>query len=243
MFDRDILKNPKIRLITDYIDVVRDKVEDLTRKIWEEQGVDAFEDQHPGKHVPFAYSKLYGPIENGTASVDEFIVPRNNNLVVGRQGPFFLCEINTAVHHQVIDTAPAGFGEKNPPDDIFSPYNRPSEGGATGARKYNVSSGDADQEALGFEVVLYDKKRGRALNEKRLPMEVLMSGSVSQRGVPEPVRFEPNTELEPRVYVLNPAAATTDNRSHSFYYLNIMFKGYVSLEDERLFEEDYRTRR
>ncbi len=56
---RTFAENQKRRIIDDYVNVLRNKVSDLSRVIWDENSTDVFADQYNGKVVPFAYTRVF----------------------------------------------------------------------------------------------------------------------------------------------------------------------------------------
>ena len=114
-------------------------------------------------------------------------------------------------------------------------FNFPSSG------RLDAGALDVDDQALGYEIVLYDRKRGRALHESKLPFETFFGGQVTLKRLAEPIRFDPNTDLEPRIFVTWPQfnqanagsygnPATHVYNTNMTWWLVIMFKGRLILE-------------
>jgi hypothetical protein len=250
------------------IDNVRQRIRGLTQRANDP----VFLDQYPARAVPYVFSKLYtfdmvaprrveAP-QGGTGywlsapvvELGEFILPRNGNLFVGRDGPFYWCSSNIAGYMSfTYDSAP-GIGDGGvvplPVSDIF---NRAIEdnGGALQTSYFWGSFGRPDPLAPGslggempricFDMEMYDRKRGRRLHEERLPPQLFSAGNYANKDRSHVTRFDPNTEIEPRVRLLDvcpgeelvadPVAGNQQFAAAQFRgYLNIIFKGFKVLE-------------
>jgi hypothetical protein len=103
-----------------------------------------------------------------------------------------------------------------------------------------VGLGDYQPPKLCFDVEMYDRKRGRSITDGRVPGEVFMGSAYEFKSTGTPVRFDVDSEIEPRVYVnqLRPsgvqiAADHVFDASQVAAYLNIVWKGYYALEQHR----------
>lgn len=242
------------------VDILRNRVNDLSFRM----ASPAFLDQYPARSVPFIYSKLYGPFglvaprRNGdvgfigrapVVDLGDFITPRNDNIIVNREGPFYWCSTNIAGYMSVtFREAPFPDGaidgtrtydiDTRPSSDIFDSW-LSANGGAVSMNRFNntTSLGNAGAAKICFDLDLYDKKRGRKLHEDHLPPQVLTAQRFANKENVSPIRFDPNTEIEPRVRLLevNPDEFETDQAYDAGVadfkaYLNLIFIGYKVLE-------------
>jgi hypothetical protein len=258
-----------------------------------------FLDQYPGHSVPYCFSKLYefqfvsprpNPSFNGATSpadffesaapvvsMAQFILPRNGNILVNQEGPFYLTQVNMAGYFNLTLNTLDGFFGPDPVNagpsifpagvgDIFSPvsYSTTTAGGVTtvvpnqsngGAIRVNYfydefsnlytnNPGQTDQNdykpVINFEMVLFDKKRSRKLHDEVLTPHILCAQDFANKYLGRPMRFDPNTTIEPRVRLLkvrpgNMLSSTYGpNFSHADFrgYLNLIFKGYKVLENK-----------
>ena len=86
------------------------------------------------------------------------------------------------------------------------------------------------------EIDIYDKTRGRSLTSGRVPLETFTGGAYGFKKLPEPLRFERGSQIEPRLYVTQvqmseimeegfggtPVYLAADVR----VYVSMVFKGY-----------------
>lgn len=215
----DILERHLTRPFKMYVDTLRNKVSDLASKL----NAPAALDQYPGRRVPYAFSRLYGPIPPTTArrndpavgfegfaplaQPSEFILPRNGSIKVGQIGSFFWQETNVYAYLSwtysadpgtaVVATFPSA-------GDIFDNVVE-ENGGAVAFNNFRYfSSFNAlrGRNYINFDLGLYEKTRGRFLHDQdRMPVNVFAGQNFANRKVAQPIRFDPNTELEPRIYV------------------------------------------
>jgi hypothetical protein len=239
-----------------YIDVLRNRVNDLNRKL----RTQPYLDQYPGKTQPFIFSKLYGPIGLQTprrtenpgfeslaplVSPSTPVLPRNQNILTSRIGAFYWCSTQVTGYLSWTYVSTPGAPIINPPiipqepSDIFDPV-FPNNGGA--CLFNNFSTMGLEQSGtivpiLGFELGLYDKKRGRYIGDGVMPSEMFASGTFGDRKLPEPIRFEVDTELEPRVYVTEVRMGDFLDTDQAYEaarvqcFLSIAFKGYYSVDE------------
>ena len=251
-----------------------------------------FLDQYPGHSVPFCFSKIYdlgfvqtrpdasfngsktanGTWHNGAPVVDmsRWILPRNGNILVNQEGPFYLTQVNMGGFFNLtpIDDAISPLGPPAFPEgvgDIFDPVsysNSPlggtptvvptqSNGGALRVNYFydffpNVYSNGAGipplndvRPCINFDLILFDKKRSRQLHDDVLSPHLLSGQDFSNKFLGKPMRFDPNTTIEPRVRILkckpgsifNAGLEATDLDIYDFRgFLTLTFKGYKVLE-------------
>jgi len=236
---RDFVENRKRRLIDDYVNVLRNKMHDLSCKIWKDDGIDVFADQHDGNVKPFCYSRVWGPLTFADASLTQFILPsypQPSNVLVGREGAFYWEEANVCAFSSwpmsPLDSVvipPVGF--------IFDPAFQ-ANGGAIPEIRSAMDDGTLES-PIGFDLVIYDKKRGRALHEGKLPKEFFHGARVTNKSLAEPIRFDPNSEIELRLYLNHPLVDETQTVSYPgphtikttrYIWINMMLKGHIALE-------------
>lgn len=232
------------------VDKIRNRVNDVARRL----GNPAFLNQYPGNAVPYIFSKTYqfdlvAPRRNGVVGFDglapvvdlgAFVLPRNGNIFVGRDGPFYWCSTNISGYYSLTYDADPGFGVNTfintlPVSDIF---NRAIEenGGALQVNYFFGHVDNDDKANIAFDIELYDRKRGRRLHEERLPPQVLTAQGYANKETSNPVRFNVNSEIEPRIRLLEVRPGSLLNTDQAFNaaqfraYLNFTFKGYKVLE-------------
>lgn len=255
---RNLIENKRRRLIDDYVNVLRNKIDDLSRIIWRNDEIDVFENQYDGKCVPFCYSRIYGKFKGdqqnffgGFNPRVDFLLPSRpspGNLIVGREGAFHLTEMNYATFSTMSYSA-IGSAVVLTPGDIFDNFVS-LRGGAIGEINHTnqtltlASLGDSGVLAFDpicFDLALYDKKRGRMLHEDRIPCEMINGVNYTNKSISNKIRFDPNSEIEPRVYITSPNRSQAGVQSvgepvvgtvnfDRWMWINIMFKGYLELE-------------
>jgi hypothetical protein len=257
----DLLERHLTRPFKLYVDTLRNKVSDLADRL----NSPAALDQYPGRRVPYAFSRLYGPVGPTTprrgdaggfeelaplAQPAQFILPRNGNIRVGQIGSFFWQETNVYAYLSwtySADPGPLGNGLVTPvatfpsAGDIFDNV-FPDNGGALAFNNFRFL--DYSPPPVGFATVLppdvsfdlglYEKTRGRFLHDRdRMPINVFAGQNFANRKVGQAIRFDPNTELEPRVYINEVRMGNvldTDqayNAAQVKVYLIITFHGYL----------------
>jgi hypothetical protein len=250
------------------IDNVRQRIRALTQRANDP----VFLDQYPARTVPYVFSKLYtfdmvAPrrVEAGqggtgywlsapVVDLGQFILPRNGNIVVGRDGPFYWCQSNVAGYMSFTYDSPPGIGDAGvvarPVSDIFDSVIDANGGALQTSYFYGAfhninpllpGANGGDMPRICFDVELYDRKRGKRLHEERLPPQLFSGGNFANKDKSHVTRFDPNTEIEPRVRLLDVCPGTSlvadDTFGNQQYaaaqfrgYLNIIFKGYKVLE-------------
>lgn len=232
------------------VQVLRNRVQRMNTKVGYSP---VYFDQYPGKVNTFVFSCLYGPIPltDGTSETfdsNTFFLPRGQNILTGRDGSFIWKETNVFAFGQRNTTA-VGAG------DIFDPER--NGGGGTviqnfqGPLAINNNEGDdggddGDFAKLSLEIDLYDKKRGRSITNGPMPIQVLLGGAFDFRSWDYAARFDPDTEIEPRLYVRD-ASQSSKLATSGFtdrFFVNIVFKGVSVLQEvtgrETLLAEDAR---
>jgi len=281
-----------------FVDLVRNRVNSLNNKMHDP----VFLDQYPGHSVPFCFSKMYefgfvnprpNPRFNGQESAPDtfegsapvvdmgrWILPRNGNIFVNQEGPFYLDQVNISGFFNLTYNTddpffnnggilcpppvfPEGVGDifdpvsysiltgPNPPGPFTnSVYPNQSNGGALRVNYFydwfsNIFTNDQGltdpndfRPTLNFEVILFDKKRNRKLHDDVLSPHVLTAQDFANKHLGKPMRFDPNTTIEPRVRILKcrPGNILSEARGPEFSsadfkgFLNLTFKGYKVLE-------------
>jgi hypothetical protein len=215
--------------------VLRNKVEALNNKIGFSP---ANFDQLPGKANTWCFSCLYGPIPltDGTAQTNDlslFYLPQGQNILTGRDASFFWTETNVFA-----------FGQRNAigltNKSIFDPE-RIGGGGTViqnfqGPQAVNNNNSDANDDTgefakISLEIDLYDKKRGRSITNGPMPTQVLQGGAFDFRAWAEAPRFDPDTEIEPRLYVRDASQSPSLTALNTVFFVNIVFKGVSVLQE------------
>jgi hypothetical protein len=237
------------------VDVVRNRVDDLTRLV----NTPAFLDQYPAKAVPFRFSKLYGPIPLTAAqhrapseTVGGFIAlapvannaaflnPRNGPLFVNREGAWYWTTTNVTGWYSLTYNADPGFGANTyvnplPVSDIFNSV-VDANGGALQMNNFYGHVNYEIRANLAWDIRLYDRKRARYLHDGILPPQVMTAQNFANKLQSEPCRFDPNTTIEPRLRILEVRPGSlldTDdafNAAQFAAYISITFGGYKVLD-------------
>lgn len=245
-----------------YIDVLRNRANDLSRKL----DAGAYYDQHPGKQVPWVFSTIFGPIQPqvprnipGAGGATEFaplvaparfITPQNTNILTGRDAAFYWCSTNvvglvnwtfapgttfpgvpvaTKANGGLFDTAIENNGGAQIVTDFTNAYVEPT-----------FALSPSSPLHVCFEIDIYDKKRGRSITDGRIPAEAFLGLNFENKLAAGHLRFDPDTELEPRVYItaINGRIQGVDETEFNFnqisVFLNIAFCGYNQLEEPQV---------
>lgn len=230
------------------------RVDDMVERI----GVPALFDQYPGKIEPTIFSCIYGPIPMlatrtiaaGTGfdklaalvSTSTPFLPRDANPLTGANHSFKWTDWNVAGFLQWGYDAAPGLAAPVPIDtqplaDIFDPVF--DNGGAQIVQNFSqafaIATGTTgNPPRICFEIDLYDRKRGRSITNGKVPSQVLLGGAYEFKSIFGPMRWDPDTEIEPRVYITEVKMTddlVTDaafNAAQVAVYLNICFRGYRS---------------
>jgi hypothetical protein len=141
-----------------------------------------------------------------------------------------------------------------PAGDLFDAVIEQNGGGQTLQNLMDIewsAGGVALQNApnMAWELDLYDKRRGRSISGGRVPAEMFMVGTLGFRkvggmayeaGGARGMRWDVDTEIEPRLYVTQARVPFTDTSTAIFedarvaFWLNLVFRGYVALEDSHV---------
>lgn len=261
LYDESHNKRPRnaflehtLRPIKRFAGLVRNRTNDLRSLMNNEP---AFLDQYPSKAVPYIFSKLYtfglvasrhwdDGANNGflklapVASRKAFETPRNQNIFVGRDGPFFWCQSSISGFVSLTYDADPGntdatqFGGPTA-GDIFDPV-LTSNGGAQAMNFFFSKVDWQNKPNISFELELYDRKRQRRLHDGRLPPQLLSGQQYANKLLSNPLRFDPNTEIEPRVYLNEVRMGDLLDTDQAYNaavfkgYLNLSFIGYKVLD-------------
>lgn len=262
----DLLERHLTRPIKLYVDSLRYKVSDLVDRL----NAPAALDQYPGRRVPYAFSRMFGPVgpttpRRGNAGGFEqfaplvqpaqFLTPRNGNIKVGQIGSFIWQETSVYGYLSWTYSADPGvveydiFGVPIPipvatfsrVGDIFDPVIG-DNGGALAFNNFSFIEGQPPGSPLNapnppnvsFDIGLYEKTRGRFLHDRdRLPVHLFAGQNFANRKVAQPIKFDPNTELEPRIYINEVRMGDTLNTTQAYnaaqvrVYLFMTFHGYL----------------
>lgn len=227
----------------------RSRVADLLRRV----DTPAFLAQHPAKAVPFVYSKIFDVTltaarRNGAvgflasapvADLDAYVKPRDSNILVGRDGAFYLCSMNAACYVSLTYDANPSFGtytfvNSKSVSDIFDRAVEDNGGGLQCNFFFGHQSYE-DKPNVCFDLILHDKRRGRRIHDGHLPSQIMGSQNLGGRDVARSIRFDPNTEIEPRVRLLEVRMGSLLDTTAAYDaaqfkgYLNIMFEGFKVL--------------
>ncbi len=248
---RDVFKTHKEKIFKDALGVQRDRVAAVTSLLDDV----AFLDQYPANRVPFKFSKRYDipltsarhvltPAEGGAgvgfeslapvATLGDELLPVNGNMFVNREGAFYLTATEAYGFVSLsYDSDPglAGgtFVNTTPVSGLFNNALR-DNGGALMMNFFYGHPQYENKPNISFDMRFYDKKRGRFLNTGRLPaQEICKDKDV-------PLRFDVNTEVEPRLRILECRMGDLLDTDQAFDasqfrgYLYVVFSGYKVLE-------------
>lgn len=221
-------------------------------------GVPILADQYPGKIEPTAFSCIYGPIPMlatrtiptatgfdklaTVVSTSTPFLPVGANPLTGANHSFKWMDWNTAALLQWSYVSAPGLAAPvpiNPAElaDLFDPVF--DNGGAQVMQNFSSAFADVAGETgnpprVCFEIDLYDRKRGRSITNGRIPGQVALGGAFEFKKVFGPMRWDPDTEIEPRVYITEVKMTDALDTDAAFeaarvaVYLNICFRGYRS---------------
>ena len=219
-----------------------------------------------GRRRPMAFSRIFGPIGlqttrrvgatafKGLAALvqpNTFILPTTTNIITGRNTTFYWQSMHAVSYLSWTYTAqPPTLGLEPvnplPAGDLFDPVIEKNGGAQLLLNNSGFSFTNANSNLLGndfpgppklcFEVELYDKRRGRYVSDGRLPSEMFTTGAYGPKELGSVVRVDPDTEIEPRVYItecrMNTAldTATTFNVASVACWINMVLRGYAVTE-------------
>ncbi len=258
----DLFERHTTRPIDKAIAHLRQKARAINRVI---SGPAAF-DQFPGRRVPYNYTRRYRvdtlitPRRNGTtgyqglapvASATAFVLPTEGNIRVGRFGTFTLVELAATSYISITYNADPGlpgdqkvftsFGDIM--DDVVQANGGAIWSGGQGFWTRNSSQGDdtALTPTISFDVGLYDSLRGAYMHDgNKMPVNVFSGQMFANRATPEPVAFDANTVIEPRLFlneinlganVNEPGGSISTDQAYNAtvprVYVFLTFKGYL----------------
>lgn len=215
----------------------------------ERLGVPAMSDQYAGKNEPAAFSCWYGPIPMqatrhvGSIGFDALAplvtpstpyLPRDTNPLTGADRSFMLMDWNTSAYLQWGYKQDPGFAapiDPAPLGDIFDPVLGANGGGQL---LQNFSDAFVNKPRVCFEIDLYDKKRGRSMTNGRIPGQVALGGHYEFKRQFGPMRWDPDTEVEPRVFITEMKTTSALSTTQAYeaaqvaVYLNLVFRGFHS---------------
>lgn len=217
------------------VQVLRNRVSDLNKKLGYEP---VYFDQYPGKANSWCFSCIYGPIlpVDGLQVPDDptfYYTPNGTNILTGRDASFVWKETNVFAFNQRNTVALGSRG-------LFDPER--IGGGATviqnlqGPQAINNNNRDADDDLSAFtnivlEMDLYDKKRGRSITSGPMPIQALAGGAFDNRAWRDCPRFDPDTEIEPRLYVRDAREPEGVAEVSTVFFVNVVFKGISLLQE------------
>jgi hypothetical protein len=256
--------------VSRYLKTLSHRVYQLSKKL----NRSAYFDQYAGQSVPYNYSLLWGPITMQTPrrvgttgflglapliTPETFILPRNGNVLTGRDGAFMWHATNMSTWiswtrtGQVAGATVNGPVDSRPAGDIFSSVVDANGGAQPLMNLSDIGWGNnaigegIDAPAVYFEIDLYDKKRGRSITGGRVPAETYFGGTLGAKEHSldgDAYRWEPDTEIEPRLYVnqarvpmFEPTGGIYDQNDAFFnaqrvaFYVTMTFKGELLLEE------------
>lgn len=233
------------------VDLVRDRTEALTRRMHRP----AFLDQYPANAVPHVYSLLYrfglvAARRNGAVGFEgkapvvnlgQELLPYRGVFFVNREGPFYWTQTNAVGYVSLTYDADPGnggvvFGDTvGPVGDIFDPV-LANNGGAETLNYFYSNVQYEDKPNICFDLELFDTKRSRRLHEGHLPPQVITAQGFANKRNASEMRLDPNTEVEPRVRLLEVRPGDLLDTDQAYdaaqvqFYLNLIFIGYKVLE-------------
>lgn len=241
----DLLGRHLTKPFVQYINTLRNKIADINAMIDSPAALD----QYPGRSVPYCFTRLYGPISLTspvTVNPSQYLLPRNGNVKVGRYGSFVWCETVVTTYlswtwKQQPESLPVSveaFGAKN--GDIWD-FVVENNGGALVMQNNRYVATDTSPAVapptVCFELGFYDKLRGRYLHDRdRLPSRLFAGQNFASKETGEAVRFDNNTEIEPRLYVSEFSLGRnldeeTLEDAYAKAYLVLTFKGRLEEQE------------
>lgn len=256
------------------INQLRNRLADLNAKL----NRPAMLDQYPGRAVPYAFTRMYGPLPLTTArrleesqggagfeklatlaDPSDFYLPRNGNINVGRYGSFvwtntsifsylsLTYSADPGISFQIGGAAPyvevKNFAQQG---DIFDSV-LDNNGGAISfdanvyvpPEKWRFPTGQLRFFGdLCFDIGLYDKLRGRFLHDQdRLSPLSFFGKAVTNTPLGQEIRFDANTELEPRIYLnefrMGDVLGTDQafNAAQARAYITVVFLGRLEQQE------------
>lgn len=246
---RSVFKAHQEKTFKNAVGVQRDRVAAATSLLDDV----AFLDQYPANRVPYVFSKRYNiPLtsarhvptsaEGGTgvgfealapvATLGTELLPVNGNMLVNREGAFYLKSIRAYGYVSLTYDSDPGTGPTTNPLPVAGLFDSAinNNGGAWALNYFYSHPVYANKPNISFDVRFYDKKRARFLNTSRLPAQEVLKDQTDQ------LRFDVNTEIEPRLRVLECRMGDLLDTTQAFNaaqfagYLYLVFDGYKVLE-------------
>ncbi len=177
--------------------------------------------------------ELLAPLADPAA----YVTPRNGNVRVGRYGSFVWTSTSIFSYVSLTYTSDPGtvpytgtYEYFPSTGDIFDPVLNNNGGALACNNNLYVSPAlparYADAINISFDLGLYDKLRGRYLHDTaRMPAHFFAGQNFTNRKLVEPIRFDDNTEIEPRLYVNEIRAGSILDTTQA--YNAAQFKAYV----------------
>lgn len=242
----DLLGRHLSKPFSQYINTLRNKISDINAQLDSPAALD----QYSGRSVPYAFTRLYGPFgltDPLLVNSANYVLPRNGNIKVGRYGSFVWCETIITTYlswtwkEQPAYPAPtvATFASNG---DIFDDVVG-NNGGAM-VMQNNRYVDEVPQPLLPappnfcYELGLYDKLRGRYLHDRdRLPFQLFAGQNFTNKKTGADVRFDNNTEIEPRIYVtqlsMNRQLTQEEVAEKAWVkgYMILTFKGHLEQQE------------
>jgi hypothetical protein len=226
----DLLERHLTRPFKMYVDTLRNKVGDLVDTLNAPAALDQYPGRRVPYCFSRLYGPIApttprrgnaGGFEELATLVQpaQFLLPRNGNIKVGQIGSFLWQ--STSIFAYLSWTYSTDPGLTDPvtglpiivdtfaaAGDIYDSV-LPDNGGALAFNNFRfieVAPPSATTQLLppdlSFDIGLYEKTRGRFLHDKdRMPGHPFTGQNFANRRIARPIRFDPNTELEPRIYV------------------------------------------
>lgn len=183
-----------------------------------------------------------------------FILPTTTNILTGRDTTFFWTSAHVVSYLSWTYTEPTFTGILHPVNPLpagplFSPVIE-RNGGAqlllnnsgfsfTSADSFMLGQDNGGKPKLCFEIELYDKRRGRFVSDGRLPGEMFATGAYMPKELGAPVRVDPDSEIEPRIYITecrmtdfldSPAFPSPYAAASVACWINLVLRGYATTE-------------
>ena len=182
------------------------------------------------------------------------ILPTTGNILTGRDTTFFWTSAHVVSYLSWTYTEQTFTGILHPVNPLpagplFSPVIQ-QNGGAqlllnnsgfsfTSADSFMLGQDNGGKPKLCFEIELYDKRRGRFVSDGRLPGEMFATGAYMPKELGAPVRVDPDSEIEPRIYVTecrmtdfldSPAIPSPYTAASVACWINLVLRGYATTE-------------
>lgn len=255
----DLLERHLQRPVVGAIQTLREKVREISDIL---DGPAAL-DQYPGRTVPFTFTRFWRIDNPVTARRDAdgaghellatlatpgtYLLPREGTVKVGRFGTFTWTRASLNVYQSLTYAADPGFGTNvslfTRAGDIFDDVVQ-NNGGAvwSGNRLFHQYDPAIDDPKLipnvSLRLGLYDKLRGAFLHDTdRMPINFASGQLYANRLLQEPIPFDANADIEPRLYVDEIRVANALDTTQAFNaarlrtFVVMSFIGYINQND------------